>query len=371
MLRRSATWFLGLCLFALAQPAYGQRLFVLVAVDLSPAAKWGVYAPNLSMDFLRMQGFFEQNAPRRLMQLETLFMDRDADSSPQRILAELRKFEPSPEDAVVFYFTGHGGFDERGSYFELAGGKLYREEVRGLISSKRPRLSVLLTDCCNSRSDGNKMMAGAPFYEPLRNYTPLFKSLFVDPAGIVDINSSAPGQSAFFLPNPDEDGDKFGSIFTTALADWAEKHQQRSATWDELVREVSLKVHTTFKQAYPTGAKGAKGGFAQADQDVYAPVYPGIPEKRGLRAGIYVTDNDGQSVRISSLDPDSPATVAYDPAKDEYVPVPVGGVITSVNGQGVSDIASFQAAVKNSSKVMLLKVVRNGITKDYFICLRY
>lgn len=356
---------------ALVQPAYGQRLLVLMTADLSPAAKWGVYAPNLTMDLLRMRTFFESNAPAERLQLETLYIEENADATPERILDALRRFEPTPQDAVAFYFTGHGGIDDRGSYFDLAGGKLYREQVRGLLTSKQPRLTVLLTDCCNSRSDGRKEIAGAPFNEPPKSYSPLFTTLFVRPTGVVDVNSSAPGQSAFFLPNTDGNFDKFGSIFTTTLTEWAEKNQRRTASWDDLLREVSLKVHATFHAAYPKGAKGAKGNEVQSDQDVFAPEYPGMPNERGLRAGIYVVDNDGQSVRINGWDPNSPAAASYNVKGGTYTAVPVGGVITAINGRGVSNTAAFQQAVTNSPQIMRLTIVRGGITGDYLIRLRY
>lgn len=354
-----------------AAPLQAQRTYVLLAADMSPAAHWGVYAPNLSLDMIRMSGFFESNVPKNRLTLETLFIEDDEYATPEHILTALRALEPGPDDAVVFYYTGHGGIDDRGSYFDLAGGKLYREQVRGLLRAKQPRLAVLLTDCCNSRSDGRKQIAAAPFNEPPRSYTPLFTALFVQPKGIVDVNSSAPGQSAFFLPHTEGDPMQYGSIFTTALVEWAENNQRRAAAWDELVREVGLKVHATFHEAYPKGAKGAKGGATQSDQNLYAPEYPGLPPAQGLRAGVYVADNDGRSVRVTGVEPNSPAMAAYDVAAAGYVAVPIGGLITSVNGRGVSGAEDFQAAVKNSSQIMRLSIVKGNIAKDYLIRLRY
>ncbi len=51
------------------------------------------------------------------------------------------------------------------------------------------------------------------------DYSPLFQSLFIDPKGVVDVNACGPSESAFFLPPPKQDGDRYGSLFTTALTE--------------------------------------------------------------------------------------------------------------------------------------------------------
>ena len=33
--------------------------------------------------------------------------------SPSKVLAAVRRLKPAPNDTVVFYFTGHGGLDDR------------------------------------------------------------------------------------------------------------------------------------------------------------------------------------------------------------------------------------------------------------------
>ena len=117
-------------------------------------------------------------------------------------------------DTIFFYYSGHGGNDDRGHYLGLPQGRLYRSELRQLLENKGARLVVLITDCCNQRSDGQAF--GAPYMdmEPPAKVSPLFESLFLLPKGTVDINSSSPGEAAYFFPFGSETELAPSSIFT-------------------------------------------------------------------------------------------------------------------------------------------------------------
>ncbi len=100
----------------------------------------------------------------------------------------------------MVYYTGHGAADDQGHYFSLAGGKLYRDDLKREMQRRKPRLAILISDCCNVRSDGKAYMAPGVNIESPRAATPISTALFLEPRGVVDINGCSPGESAFFVP---------------------------------------------------------------------------------------------------------------------------------------------------------------------------
>ena len=369
-----ATFLIGLLGAALCLApvvASAEKIHALVVVDTSPAAGWGRYQPNVEFDLVHMQGVFEQNAPEDSLMLEPRVLDTNEIASPAFILESLDELKPAANDTVVLYYSGHGGIDDRGSYFELAGGKLYRDEVRKRLQAKNARLAVLLSDCCNSRSDGRAQTAPRALFRRPETYTPLFQSLFVRPKGFVDVTACAPGQSAFFSPPPNDSDAIPGSLFTKALSAWAEDHLQRDTSWDELVNEVGIEVHLAFHEAYPQGATFAKGAPVQTDQNVFAREYPGMPPERGPRVGIAVRDDDG-AVKIVEVVPDSPACRAFNLETETYVSLEVGGRITKVNGKPVADSESFSAAIRESTQILRLTIANAGADpREFLVRMRY
>ncbi|MBA4017482.1 MAG: hypothetical protein C0483_09950 [Pirellula sp.] len=351
--------------------AAAQNIHAIIVADTSPAAGWGIYQPNVEFDVVHMQGFFEQNAPADALVLTRHTLDTNEQASPARILALLGALKPAPRDTVVLYYSGHGGIDDRGSYFELVGGKLYRDEVCTQLKAKGARLAVLLSDCCNSRSDGRAQTAPRAIFRRPETFTPLFRSLFVQPDGFVDVTACAPGQSAFFSPPP-TDGDSVpGSLFTKALAAWTEEHAEREATWDELVNDVGIEVHLAFGEAYPQGATFAKGAPVQTDQNVFAREYPGMPPERGPRIGIAVRDDEG-AVKIVEVVPNSPACRAFNLETEAYVPLVVGGRVTMINGNPIADSQAFTTAIKESTPIIRLTIANPGADpQEFLVRLRY
>jgi len=87
----------------------------------------------------------------------------------------------------------------------------------------------------------------------------LFRPLFFETKGAVDIHSSSPNESSFFAPIKEGSLDSFGSIFTLAWTKWNYQERNRARSWDDMVRAVGLMVHKSFHDYYPKGASIAKG----------------------------------------------------------------------------------------------------------------
>jgi hypothetical protein len=333
-----------------------QNIHVLVIGDMSPSAKWGKYTSKINLDLTTWYVFFHENVPGNRLVYRSVEIEEDDLSDPRLIVEMVHEMNPSPNDSLVVCFSGHGGADDVGYHFLLAKGKLYRKDVLTAMQKRHPRLAVLLTDCCNSRSDGYQMVAAAPRLVEPKTVTPLFQSLMLDPTGVVDINSSAPGESSFFTPLDTEGLGLQGSIFTSELAKWATAHKNRKVSWYEMIHDVSLQVHTAFKDYYPEGASIAKGLPSQLQQNVYAIDFPGMPEKSGTRAGIVAREFAGRGLVILEVSPKSPATQVYDVKTKKFLSLKPQQVVTSIQGIAVSDVESLSKLIADAPQIMRIGI---------------
>lgn len=353
--------------------AAAQRLHALLVADQSPAAKWGTYAPHVTMDIQRMGWLLRDNLPQAQLKREILVFNRDREATPAAILAAIKALDPATEDTVLFYYTGHGAADDDGHYLALAGGRLYRRQIREAIERKQPKLTILLTDCCNLRSDGRRMIAMAPAPpEPPAEPPPLLRSLFFEPSGVVDFNASSPGEAAYFVAGQEDAGmDGLGSLFTRAVSHFVDEHLDQKRTWHDLLVDVSIGVHVGFREGYPRGVKSLDGAGVQRDQNVYAAEYPGKPASEGSRTGVVFADSP-QGVEIMQLQSQSPASRAFDLKRNDYVSLQPGQRILVANGRKIERLDQLAEVVRDSPQVMRLRVEdADGELRDYLIRLRY
>src|SRR5271157_5674821 len=115
---------------------------------------------------------------------------------PDLILWRIAALRPGPDHAVVVFFSGHGAFDDQeGKYFKYPrlGPQTFltRRQVREAIKAKGTRLGVLITDCCSNISIIPKLprapYLGAPMAPAPPLISPLFRSLFLETRGLVDV----------------------------------------------------------------------------------------------------------------------------------------------------------------------------------------
>lgn len=359
----------------LAPDVYAQKLHALVVGDESPWAHWGEFLPNIQIDMTQIWIALTNNVPDRQLNMLTVTIESPEDGHPDRILAALDELRPASDDTLLFYFTGHGGLDDQGSYLALEQGKLYRDTILGRMTRKGARLSVLLTDCCNARGDGKISLYAAPAPEEPEKVTPAFRTLFFEPEGTVDVNACSPGETAqfFVLGDGESFRDKYrGSLFTRSLTDYLERRRSDRLSWDELLREVSVTVHVEFGRNYPGGVPMAKGTGRQTGQNVYAASYPGRPDNRGPRAGLIVRDTDGRGALIVRVDPGSPSTKVFDLQARRYTTLQPQQVIRTANGRAVQGATDFIEITKGSPQVMRIEAgtSRRG-WREYLIRLKY
>jgi len=334
--------------------AWGQTIFAILAADTADT-KIG-NAVKTDMD--NMARLLQGNVPATNLNIITL----DANAmTPDGILRSVENLTVAPNDAILFYYSGHGAFDTSGDKQFLAltrGGNLYRDTLLAKISEKKPRLTVLLTDCCNNtvnNAGARSLSTTAPqSVRSPESFSPLFENLLLYCRGTVDLTSSKPGEYSFTY-----DATR-GSIFTMAFIEMVTHNRTSSDMyWNEFYEKLSVRTQEIFREKLPNGFKapGQDTTPAQMAQTVHKYRLPGeetIPSaegatQQGPRLGLRAASHDGIGVRITAIAPNSPA------ARVGFL---VGEIITEINGKEVRNEDNYSEAVDASPQTMVLTVQR-------------
>ena len=351
--------------------AKGPMVHAVIIGDVSPAAGWGALAKHISADTIGMYGVLVNGLPESQFRYYPLTLEEDRWATPQNVLSYLAEVNVAPRDTLLFYYSGHGAVDDRGHFFQLAGGKLYRDEVREAMARKAARLNVLLSDCCNLRADGFAYFAPRIVESPPLHPKPIFDSLLLQPTGWVDLNASSPGEGAFFSRDDPELGGMPGSLFTTAVLNLWERQANSVMNWHQVVDQVRVEVYLAFRETYPKGAASEHGLKTQTQQNVYSYSYPGMPRQSGPRTGLIVRDHDRPGAMIVRVEQDSPAFHSFAVAKQAFVPLQSGQNIVMANDTEIRCVADLVTVAADSPQLMRLVVEDNSGASEFLLSLRY
>jgi hypothetical protein len=208
---------------------------------------------NIAQDMKHNLAFFRTPfragiPAEQLKQYELIGDDFNSD----KVLETIRSLTIAPDDAVVFYYCGHGFYDQ-GTYFTPPadeGKRLNLKDIRNAIRALQPRLSVSIVDCCSVSPTGQRSIPReAPRLGP-EEFSPLCTELFLKSSGDIAINSSAPGEYALCGVPGEHDGQFVlgGSLFSHMFASSMSKHQKEEVAWKDLLLEVRSQVDDRFKK---------------------------------------------------------------------------------------------------------------------------
>jgi hypothetical protein len=176
----------------------------------------------------------------------------------KKVIAAVKKINPSNNDIVVVYYMGHGfrktadkrpfphldlRWDpNRNDYMEQS---MSSEDIFDIVRKKQARFTLMLNDCCNTDPNTNNIVASPV---PTQRESPIiwnvdnFRSLFLDPARISIIVTAADVEQRATSNN--NFGGFFSFYFQTAL-----KQQLGPAakfvSWDVLISDA--RKQTIFK----------------------------------------------------------------------------------------------------------------------------
>jgi hypothetical protein len=239
-------WFVVIACGGLASAQDGGRVFALLVID-TDAQIAGLERDGEAMVSVLRQGL---GGPP-LLKLDVL---NGEDVQPEAILNYYKNLPSGPNDALLFYYSGHGATIEgRGHVLTTSDGNLMRATLRAAMETRRARLCALLTDCCSTLIKPRRVppAPGAPAPQPPR-VSPLLRCLFLQHGGTVDVTSSSFGESSW------SDFDR-GGFFTAALSAALrtgelapfDSDNDGFVTWTELfdtVRSQTQSIYQNFRQ---------------------------------------------------------------------------------------------------------------------------
>jgi Caspase domain len=175
------------------------------------------------------------------------------DVRPDVIVNYFRRVPSGPNDVLLFYYTGHGAtFEGEGHTLTTSYGNLLRQTLVNQMRGRRPRLCVLLTDCCSSLVKPRKIAPAPGAGVPPEEVSPILRCLFLEHQGLVDITSSSFGEISW-------SGQGTGGLFTHALTlalggemESCDSNKDGFLTWTELFDHVRLDTqagYRNFKQS--------------------------------------------------------------------------------------------------------------------------
>jgi hypothetical protein len=276
------------------------RVHVLLVIDSNDPE----IGTSVETDLGRIRKLVEWGLPEPRRSVVVL---QGNDVTPQRILAHYEKLEVRPTETVFFYYAGHGAWYTGGHYLRMQQGKglLERKDLLAAIAAKKPRLAVVLTDCCST------YVGATMFVTQLSPDPSVFRDLFFRHRGVVDVTAAQKGQVAV--------GDEArGGAFTAALWDvltempraTLDANEDGVVSWAEMMHEVSKATQGNFSATQPRGLVVKGRRHEKQTPHVFGkladpPTRPVPPSK--LRLGVDLKEVEGGGVEIVAVRAGSPA----------------------------------------------------------------
>ncbi|MBQ9799490.1 MAG: caspase family protein [Thermoguttaceae bacterium] len=260
------------------------------------------------------------------------------------LLRAIARCPAGPNDAIVCYWCGHGAYDEGGHYFNLADDAIRRATVLAALKAKGCRFTALISESCHTYYE--------PTVPPHAEFTPapdvvppLLQSLFFESRGVLDINSSSPGQMAAASPI-------FGGPFTFALISVLTRESDRRLSWNQTIKRIDRLV-PQIAQTFDI----------RTNQTVYAWSIPGgglnALENRPNKWSSVASEETTFGSNVAENRPSEWSDALYHPEN--------GDRIIAVNGNSIYDYADFQNAVANSDSEILLTLRDKRSGNKYYM----
>ncbi len=244
--------------------------------------------------------------------------------SKRGILSAVNRMDPGENDGLVVIVCCHGGYNDSGHYLSMPrGANLYRRALVGTVCRQGAGTDVVITDACNvSIGPPAGAFALKGIVRQPREIATLFRSLFLDARGLVDINGAARDQYTFIHARA---GGYFINVFGGALV----RHANETMSWNQCVGLLDSGLRDVYGDY---GITDSRTNYVQYKQTVgvwHLP--PGWPGRGG-----------GASNRGGAI----PRTLSLSR----------GDVILSINGQNIKGRASCIRAVNSSPRTMTFTV---------------
>ena len=304
-----------------------QRNTAIIHILIAADTKDRNIGDGVQADLLNLKDLFETSIAETQLDLKTIDGDR---VTRDDILRTINNFNCRPNDAMVFFWSGHGAHDNQGHYIVTRTSPLYRTEIMDQVKKRGGILSAVISDSCNVYVPGELVFHKERAYAVKVPGTALIlDQLFLKSQGSVDINGAKEGECSFC--DPEKNG---GGTFLSPFVDVVRGYEQQRLDWPKFIEILRPKVQEAFERTNPQGFK-LPDGQIQRTQTVR--IWGDLPKS---------VINQGQVASLVSLER--------------------GDIILAVNGQPIRGKNECIQAVQNSQQSIELRVrdTRNGIIRN-------
>lgn len=307
--------------------ARGQDLHAILIADTND----GQIGPSVQVDLNNVKKTLSEGLPVGRLHVTEV---QGGDVSKDHVLQLISELAIEPDDSVLVYYSGHGGFDiNDGHKIYLSNGEsmLRSDMIDSITQPYTPKFWALVTDCCSNIPKSQQGLGCGK-----ASSTILLEELFLNSRGRIDITSARPQQVAY-------GSDANGGTFTLALCQVFTSNANVKMTWNEVFAETRELTALASESTLSTTDQPYKHrDIPQRTQTPYSFKTMRGVNVNGKRLGISHSD-----LVISNVDAGSPADRAG---------LRVGMKIEFVNGLAVRDDEHLMTAVNFSRQNCQIRV---------------
>ena len=205
----------------------------------------------------------------------------------RQVVEWLENLNPTPEDTVLVYYSGHGKVDSFGTHtlvfdFGLNMDTPDRGKLSQKLKQKPARLRMLITDTCSNFSQDLSDDTFAKFAVSVRaKARPYMQDLFLEHEGFLDITAASPGQFAIGHST-------LGGHFTSALLSQgftvvADTDRDGFLSWQEAFEKTVAQTKKLYQAA--TFDLQMQRDLRKNKQNTQEPFEHSLPTRIGGRDG--------------------------------------------------------------------------------------
>ena len=245
--------FLSLVLcFSFSTKTFPQALHAIVFADTND--------PNIGkcdkQDYINMTMEMSTIASATGLRLEKYFYS-GTDCSKSSLMAVLDRLQTSPDDVVLFYYSGHGtrSVQDKSAYPQMCLGSRRDSEFVPLeyvlqrLNGLPARLKIVFGDCCNSVAPGvtSKEQSSKGFTVLSKNPVDAYTNLFMNYKGSIIATGSQKGENSITLAY--NDGSPAGGAFTVFFLSSLQLVVSRGldADWKDILDLVQTRTKNSAK----------------------------------------------------------------------------------------------------------------------------
>jgi len=223
--------FLGILSFQLQAQTAKLHAIIFAATD-EPLVGEGC-----QKNFDRMTGLAREIAENADLKLHPYYFSGE-ECTTENLLEAVKNLKCDKEDAVFFYYTGHGISNPDSPYPDLKitsqSTLVNLKEVDNKIAKKKPKNQIIIGECCNRENDflAFDNISSRNTMKFRDRYKDLFKT-----EGRVLVCASEKGNATYVNP---EEGGIFLNVFQKSMDELLAKPE--TATWNQLLFKVDLEL---------------------------------------------------------------------------------------------------------------------------------